>query len=111
MKRGLKAIVCDPIPELFSRSNLCPDEKGTERQVCSAQLQYLDKVATYAPMKRGLKVLVKLQRVNRKVATYAPMKRGLKAPRVDACETPIRVATYAPMKRGLKDSVKYVRRH
>ena len=44
----------DPIPELFSRSNLCPDEKGTERQVCRCTVTIFG-VATYAPMKRGLK--------------------------------------------------------
>ena len=36
-------------------SNLCPDEKGTERLVVCAFRPFAP-VATYAPMKRGLKV-------------------------------------------------------
>ena len=55
-------------------------------------------VATYAPMKRGLKDY--FHYVAFTVATYAPMKRGLKVFIFFADGSA--VATYAPMKRGLK---------
>ena len=57
-------------------SNLCPDEKGTERLYLKHK-NYSDaaSVATYAPMKRGLKGVDCLLRISStRVATYAPMK-------------------------------------
>ena len=54
MKRGLKDAVAYSMLSYYC-SNLCPDEKGTEsaeHQICFL-LQII--VATYAPMKRGLK--------------------------------------------------------
>ena len=99
--------ICRPI----ICSNLCPDEKGTE-SACPTLHWRLDRtveVATYAPMKRGLKVIVSrliaLGSSIYGVATYAPMKRGLKDSKLRVPKTPARikyVATYAPMKRGLK---------
>ena len=62
-------------------------------------------VATYAPMKRGLKgIEIACQSVVfYLVATYAPMKRGLKVSKNRFFSMSIFVATYAPMKRGLKE--------
>ena len=49
-------------------SNLCPDEKGTERgMICLFQRHGVPEVATYAPMKRGLKVDGWMILVNRKL--------------------------------------------
>ena len=54
MKRGLK-VFCRVSQSLLDvRSNLCPDEKGTERSARRRQRR-IEAVATYAPMKRGLK--------------------------------------------------------
>ena len=85
MKRGLKdehqaaALVRHPT----TRSNLCPDEKGTERYTARWRVsRALSSVATYAPMKRGLKDwaphATRRNPGSHNVATYAPMKRGLK---------------------------------
>ena len=60
-------------------------------------------VATYAPMKRGLKAdTARVHRDIPQVATYAPMKRGLKVSTGLSVLFICLVATYAPMKRGLK---------
>ena len=40
----------------FYSSNLCPDEKGTESASNTYPFTPDNEVATYAPMKRGLKV-------------------------------------------------------
>ena len=55
-------------------------------------------------MKRGLKDSVSIAPIACPcaVATYAPMKRGLKASNVQSLLSSHAVATYAPMKRGLK---------
>ena len=55
MKRGLKASGHDIRPRHLLRSNLCPDEKGTESSGDKTFTDRLWNVATYAPMKRGLK--------------------------------------------------------
>ena len=61
-------------------SNHCPDEKGTERNSNVYSPRTYIKVATIAPMKRGLKVCIGcyLNCTAAIVATIAPMKRGLK---------------------------------
>ena len=81
MKRGLKGQQCS--------------------QVCDETI-----VATYAPMKRGLKDPDpdSPDPATTEVATYAPMKRGLKANVKAIVNKAMEVATYAPMKRGLKVS-------
>ncbi len=61
----------------LSSSNLCPDEKGTE-SIEESIMHAKWMVATYAPMKRGLKVVPLVDPLDSLVATYAPMKRGLK---------------------------------
>ena len=102
-------------------------KRGLKESPPLISLQY-SRVATYAPMKRGLKghthhrVDAVLRGSNlcpdekgtesrdrtpscgqdSVVATYAPMKRGLKEPRIPSNAFAIIVATYAPMKRGLK---------
>ena len=41
-----------------SCSNLCPDEKGTERSRTGGFAPDISQVATFAPMKRGLKATI-----------------------------------------------------
>ena len=53
-------------------------------------------------MKRGLKVALPCPSIAQVVATYAPMKRGLKGNAATGSALLEFVATYAPMKRGLK---------
>ena len=88
-------------------SNLCPDEKGTESREEWYHRMFVKCVATYAPMKRGLKDPYVHSNnlgpvVSDQVATYAPMKRGLKGELRRCDGRRAGVATYAPMKRGLK---------
>ena len=62
-----------------TRSNLCPDERGLKAKNRYEALDRDCEVATYAPMKRGLKdEIVHGNAQPTSVATYAPMKRGLK---------------------------------
>ena len=58
MKRGLKVdySLGGGIP--LGSSNLCPDEKGTESMFRNTDVTPYILVATFAPMKRGLKVYV-----------------------------------------------------
>ena len=60
MKRGLKAYTgIETLLIRYISSNLCPDEKGTESR-CLGRVERGMAVATYAPMKRGLKGFWKL---------------------------------------------------
>ena len=55
MKRGLKDTTQTVRFRDSTCSNLCPDEKGTESAVRAGIHTGGTQVATYAPMKRGLK--------------------------------------------------------
>ena len=57
MKRGLKVTDIRSSLKYLESSNLCPDEKGTERFHRLRLAGVRGGVATYAPMKRGLKGL------------------------------------------------------
>ena len=89
----------------WRRSNLCPDEKGTESVSRIILPTVLLQVATYAPMKRGLKAVAgsgKTKLANS--SNLCPDEKGTE--RHDYLSTTkmlVWVATYAPMKRGLKD--------
>ena len=66
-------------PASSASSNLCRDEKRTERSWTLEQLQEALDVATYAAMKSGLKAYIRrIIIVSIAVATYAAMKSGLK---------------------------------
>ena len=102
MKRGLKAnktkrpLVChsrsnhcpdekgtervgwsfEPVP-LRIGSNHCPDEKGTESRILNPQSSFPIVVATIAPMKRGLKDFIgnRLNRQNSR-SNHCPDEKG-----------------------------------
>ena len=56
MKSGLKGPPRGTLLIDSRSSNLCRDEKRTERASCHAKAERLRSVATYAAMKSGLKV-------------------------------------------------------
>ena len=95
----------------ISGSNLCPDEKGTESGALGnlPAIAPADRpVATYAPMKRGLKVrLSKAEAIHYfriLGSNLCPDEKGTERLNYltnDRVENAL-VATYAPMKRGLK---------
>ena len=103
MKSGLKACVVWIIRLLSQRSNLCRDEKRTERSLAYS-VGVFSSVATYAAMKSGLKATpARFLLFNfDEVATYAAMKSGLKVVGLMGGSIPSAVATYAAMKSGLK---------
>ena len=81
MKSGLKVIPISQCSTNDRCSNLCRDEKRTERLPAPTFILDDKSVATYAAMKSGLKAGKQVYRIwtLEGVATYAAMKSGLKA--------------------------------
>ena len=80
MKRGLKARENRQSHFCTSCSNLCPDEKGTERSDNQLKYNVRDTSSNLCPDEKGTESHggITMSRHFPKVATYAPMKRGLK---------------------------------
>ena len=79
MKRGLKAAGIYRARDHSGSSNLCPDEKGTESPLLRQHHRRKPLSSNLCPDEKGTESMnIAPRRNSFEVATYAPMKRGLK---------------------------------